>query len=181
MHKNYELTATEIHLKIRQYIYGEQKSISSLAKLSGLDDGTINQALNGQFSERTKQRLVVAFRHLETKPTIWTNSYPTTLPERRRRTLFVLIKLAIANKLGWDGKPYQDEAKDSLLIGLKATYNEPSNDNWQSVNLAYKSALRLRYGDLFEKYRLYLSPKISALQLVKKLQVRGEFIRKIII
>lgn len=175
MHNNSELTATQIHYKLRQYVYGEQQSISSLAKLSGLDDGTLNSALSGQFSERTKQRLARTFKQLETKVTTWSNTYPTTLPERRKRTLFVLIKLAIANRLGWDGQPFRDEAKDSLLITLKTAYNKPSNENWQAANLVYKNALRLRYGALFQEFGLYLSPKISALQLVKKLQARGEF------
>lgn len=32
-----------------------------------------------------------------------------------------------------------------------------------------------RYGDLFQEYEIYLSNRISALQLVKKFQFSGEF------
>lgn len=166
-----ELTASEIHRKLRQFVFGDQKPISKIAQLSGLDVGTVNIALQGQMSDRTRKKLSRTFINLDTvKPSAY--PYPTTRAGRRRRTLFVLIRLAIKHRLGAYGQHFTDESRDPLLIALKSAYKRPTDDAWRSVNQQYLIALIARFGGeaKIEEVKFNTS---SALRLIQKLQRVG--------
>jgi len=165
------MNTEQLHQRLCKFYYENKRPMAELARYSGLSTVVIRAAINGQLTERTAKRLISTFNYLDSdrcKP----SSYPTTRYGRKRRTLFVLIRIAQEIKLGQYGTELTDEFRDGLFIALKTAYKRPTEEAWRSVHTQYVCALMVRFGEAARANGVSVSTP-SALRLVQKLQAAG--------